>query len=243
MQGTGLSSRSGVQWFVLVSCLVPIVGIWIAADLGYYLLLPALGGEPNYNSGSLAATLYYAFWVGVAVITFWPTYITWARYAQWDTFERRFTSYLVWCLSFTGCFVFAAYILPMLPPVHWKESWTPPDLVHAGTLYFLPKSMEILLQQLLILALVLTLSAQKWSVRRISLVSAVAFGASHVLLAFGGVPAGYVIRFMVSAAVFGLIFPYLLLRVRNGFAYSYVIHWVYYAASAVLPHLFLAGVR
>ena len=79
--------------------------------------------------------------------------------------------------------------------------------------------------------------------RRISLLSAALFGATHILLAFGGVPAGYVIRFMISAAAFGLIFPYLLLHVRNGFAYSYVIHWLYYAASAVLPHIFLADAK
>ena len=47
----------------------------------------------------------------------------------------------------------------------------------------------------------------------ISIYCAVAFGAVHALLAFGDVPLGYVIRFMISAAAFGFIFPYLLLRV------------------------------
>lgn len=57
---------------------------------------------------------------------------------------------------------------------------------------------------------------------------------------FGGVPIGYVIRFMISAAAFGLLFPYLILRVPNGLAYSYVVHWLYYAVSVLLPHIFLS---
>ena len=109
--------------------------------------------------------------------------------------------------------------------------------------YFLPKSIEILFQQLLVVALVLILSAQQYSIRRISIYSAALFGGIHILLAFGGVPIGYVIRFMVAASAFGFIFPYLLLRVPNGLAYSYVVHWLYYALSVVMPHIFLASAK
>jgi hypothetical protein len=54
------------------------------------------------------------------------------------------------------------------------------------------------------------------------------------------VPLGYIVRFGISAAVFGTIFPYLILRVPNGMAYSYIVHWIYYAVSVVLPHIFLS---
>lgn len=67
------------------------------------------------------------------------------------------------------------------------------------------------------------------------------FGGIHILLFFGEVPLGYVFRFMGSAALFGLIFPYLILRVRNGLAYSYIAHWAYYAVSVMLPHVFLSS--
>jgi hypothetical protein len=219
--------------------LAQIVSIWVASDVGYYFLLPALGVQPNYNSGPIAVTLYYAFWVGIAVITFWPLYGTWSQYGRWTTFQNRLTSYAVWSLAFVGCLLFAAYVLPMLPSVHWEQSWTPPELVVATPWYFLPKSIDILLQQLLIVALVLAMAAQRCKLRKISVCCAVAFGASHFLLAFGGVPLGYVIRFMIAASVFGLLFPYLILRVPNGLAYSYVVHWLYYAVSVILPHIFL----
>ena len=228
---------------VLLRTLAQIAAVWTLSDIGYYILLPALGVQPSYNDGAVAITLYYAFWTGIAVITFWPLYGTWPLYGRWTTFENRLTSYIVWSLSFAGCLLFAAYVLPSLPTVHWKESWTPPDLMVATPWYFLPKSLDILFQQLLIVALVLALAAQQCSVRRISACCAIAFGLAHALLAFGGVPTGYLIRFMISAAAFGFLFPYLILRVPNGLAYSYIVHWVYYAVSVVLPHIFLASTK
>jgi hypothetical protein len=233
-------AKSRVQ---LVWSIAQIAAIWTASDAGYYLLLPAFGVTPSYNAGSVAITLYYGFWIGVAVITFWPLYQTWPRYGRWTTFENRLTSYIVWSLSFAACIFFAVYILPSLPAIKWTESWSPPDVRVATSSYFLPKSIEILFQQLLVVALVLALSAQRYSIRTISIYCAMVFGAAHIFLALGGVPWGYVIRFMVSAAVFGFVFPYLILRVPNGLAYSYIIHWAYYAASVVLPHIFASPVK
>ena len=60
----------------------------------------------------------------------------------------------------------------------------------------------------------------------------------HILLAFGSVPWGYVFRFVIAGALFGLIFPQLILRVPNGFAYSYLTHWLYYAITVAMPHVF-----
>jgi hypothetical protein len=36
--------------------------------------------------------------------------------------------------------------------------------------------------------------------------------------------------------VFGLVFPYLILRVPNGFVYSYSLHWLYYLVTIVMAH-------
>ena len=231
------------QTVQLIGTLAQIAAVWTAADIGYYLLLPLLGSKPDYNGASVAITLYYVFWAGFAIITFWPLYGSWSVYGRWTTFENRLTSYVVWSLSFAGCILFAAYLVPSLPRISWTESWNPPDVRVATEWYFLPKSIEILFQQLLIVALVIALAAQGWSIRKISACSALVFGGTHILLAFGGVPVGYVIRFMISAAAFGLVFPYLILRIPNGLAYSYMIHWLYYAASVVLPHIFAAPIK
>jgi len=55
-----------------------------------------------------------------------------------------------------------------------------------------------------------------------------------VLLVFDQVPWSFVIRFVVLATGFGLVFPVLILRVRNGFAYAYALHWGYYALTIYL---------
>lgn len=231
----------GDRWPVWV--LAQTAAIWGLSDAGYYLLLPAMGIEPNYNGGSIAVMLYYLFWTGISVIMFWPIYASWPEHAAWTTFGNRLTSSIIWSLAFVGCLVFAAYVLPLLPAVNWKESWTPPDLAVATPAYFLPKSIEILFQQLLVVALVLALAARRHSIRTISIICAVAFGSVHILLALGGMPVGYVIRFMIFASAFGFVFPYLILKVPNGLAYSYVLHWTYYALSTLLPHLFWTSTK
>lgn len=216
----------------LVAIIVRIAAIWIVSDAGYYFALPALGVRPSYNAASVAIALYYFFWIGIAVIAFWDLY------KGWINFENRIASYAVWTLTFGGCTLFAAFVLPSLPPMNWTQNFDPPDLALATERYFLPKSMDILFQQLLIAALVLALAARDFSLKRISVYAAVLFGASHVLLALGGVPFGYVVRFMAAASVFGLLFPYLILRVPNGLGYSYILHWAYYAATVAMVRIF-----
>jgi hypothetical protein len=212
--------------------LLLIGSIWVASDIGYYFALPLLGVRMSYNAGPVAITLYYIFWIGIAVITFWDIF------SRWVKFESRIASYAVWTLSFGGCTLFAAYLLPQLPATQWTHTWAPPDVAVASEWYFLPKSVDILFQQLLIAALVLSLAGQGYSVRRIALYCALLFGSMHALLGFGGMPFGYVIRFMVFAGVFGLIFPVLILRVPNGLGYSYILHWLYYAVTVVMPRIF-----
>jgi len=227
------------RWW-LAKIVAQIVLVWVVSDIGYYFLLPSLGIQPTYNDAYMAIMLYYVFWVGIAIITFWPLYRSWSRYGRWKTFGNRLTSYALWTGLFVGFVGFSAYILPNLPAVSWKESWRPPEFIMATPYYFLPKSIDILFQQLLVVAFVLALAAQDFSLRRISIYCSLAFGAIHILLAFGDEPVRYVVRFMIAASMFGYLFPLLILRVPNGLAYSYAVHWAYYAVSVALPHFFLS---
>lgn len=212
--------------------------LWLLSDLGFYFLLPALGIAPDYNSSGVAIALYYAFWGGVAVITFWPQYASWPRFARWPTLDNRLVSLGIWTLAFAAAVWFVARALPALPAFDMREGVTPPALPLANGWYFLPKSVEILFQQLLVMALVLTLAARGTSLARISMACALLFGASHLLLAVGGAPWGYVARFTLMASLFGLAFPYLLLRVPMGLAYSYMTHWGFYALLLTLVRVY-----
>lgn len=212
-----------------------IAGIWVLSDLGCHYGLPALSYDTNYNHDPIAAAACYLFWVGVAVITFSRTSASWRSVSQWEMFENRTVSLVLWSVFFALAITFTAYILPGLPPFQWQPEWGPvPDLPQAKPTYFLPKSFDILFQQILILALVLSPAQEGYSLRRISLTCGALFGAVHLVLMFDSVGWSFVLRFVVAGALFGLIFPVLILRMRNGLAFSYALHWFYYALTVFM---------
>lgn len=219
---------------------VGIAGLWVLSDLSFYYGLPALGIPADYNAAPIANSLLYLFWTGVAVILFWPVYRTWTRLSRWPFLASRWSGLALWVLGFAGATWVAARGLPALPPVAWPADWgVPPAIVLAGPAYFLPKSLDILFQQALIVALVLSLAGLGLSRGRIAVATALLFGAVHLLLIFGDMPVLGVLRFSLFAAAFGLIEPWLILGLPNGIGLSYALHWSYYAAT--LAMLRLAG--
>lgn len=207
-----------------------VAAIWVVSDVGYYYLFPALGLTPSYNAHPAWSALYYAAWIPVAVFAFRRQYRGW--------FPLVWSLWLVIVVPGLAA-IFAAYALyapGLLPAVKWTESWPAPDILVADRWYFLPKSIDILFQQLLIVALVLAMWRQQHDLRRISVSCGLLFGVAHLLLAFGGLPVMYVIRFTTFATLFGFVFPWLILKVRNGFAWSYSLHWTYYAATLITAH-------
>lgn len=214
-----------------------VAALWLLSDLGFYYLLPVLGVTPSYNENGMAVALFYTYCVGLSVILFWPVYATWVAHARWPTFQRPVISALVWTLLFVGAVMFVGWIMPTLPAFDPEGRISPPDLPQADPWYFLPKSVDILFQQLLIVALVLSLTEAGRTLRSMSLICGGLFGISHVLLLLGGAPVGYVVRFTGMATIFGLMFPWLLLRVRNGLGYSYMLHWMFYAGAVILARI------
>jgi hypothetical protein len=222
----------------LTATLAKCAFLWLVSDAGYYLLLPEFGIEPNYNESPISVALYYGLWANITAVTFRRWYSSGSRYAKWPWFETRMLSYFVWSLALIGPQLFAVFVLPSLPPIGWTESWNPPEIRVATAWYFLPKSLEIVFQQLLLVALVLAFAVGRYTIGKIMAFSAAVFGGAHALLVFTDVPLGFVARYMISAAAFGLMFPYFILHVRNGLAYSYMIHWLYYLATITMPHIF-----
>lgn len=220
--------------------LAKLAGIWTAADAGFYFLLPLLGVEPSYNASPVAVSGYFAAWWLLAGAVFRKTYAEWSYYARWPAFERHVASYIAWLTALVLPLVFVLLVLPALPDAGWMQAWTPPEIRLAKASYFLPKAADIVFQQLLIVALVVSLAAHIRSRANVTALSASFFGGAHVLLLFGDVPLGYALRYMVAGALFGLLFPHLVLRVRGGLAYSYLVQWAFYATTAVMPHVFAA---
>jgi hypothetical protein len=217
----------------LVWLLLQIASIWIISDVGYYIFLPALGFKGGFISNPFVITIYYLLWLSITVFTFWNIY------REWKTIEGKRTSTYIFLLIGSAAIVFYfTYVLPHFPAISWDKSTKPPsELLLATPWYFLPKSIDILVQQLLVAAMVLSFSFQKFSLRAISILCAILFGGAHLFLIFEGHTFLYVTVFTTSAFLAALFFPYLILRVKNGFIYSYFLHWSFYAIVIVLAHI------
>jgi hypothetical protein len=213
--------------------LLQIASIWIISDVGYYIFLPALGFKGGFIANPFVITIYYLFWLAITVFTFWNIY------SEWKTIERkRISTYIFLFIGSAAIVFYFTYVLPHFPAISWYKPIKPPsELLLATPWYFLPKSIDILMQQLLIVAMILSFSFQKFSLRAISTWCAILYGGAHLFLIFGGETLLYTAVFTISAFLAALCFPYLILRVKNGFVYSYFLHWSFYAVIVVLVHI------
>jgi hypothetical protein len=211
--------------------LAEIAAIWIVSDIGYYLLAPLIG---DYSTRPFEMAAYYLVWVAITLINFW------AFYKRWGTIKADISTLGIVLLACVGIALYFYYILPLFPAISWVGALKPSfNLLYVSSWYFVPKSMEIALQQLLMVAMVLAFKAQEFSVHTTARWSAVLFGGMHVLLALSGSSFMYVLIFTSAATVAGFIFPYLILRVRNGLIYSYILHWGFYAVIIVTIRVLL----
>jgi len=93
--------------------------------------------------------------------------------------------------------------------------------------YLVSKSFEVLFQQLVIVALTLLLAATGLSMMGIVLTFLLLFGVLHLpMLLIVGTRLG--LAYALAAATFAVVFPVLILRVHDGFVYSYAAHWFAY---------------
>lgn len=214
--------------------LAVIAAAWVFSSLGYFGLEPVLGAEVGYNDAPLTFALYYAGWSLAVFLGFRRTY---QNGGDLTPEPLRLAAMVGLAVAFAA---FALLVVPRLPPTEWTRTNSPVEFFWATSWYFLPKSVEILFQQLLIAALVLGLRDMRLKVWQISVVVAVLFGAFHLTLALAYPNPFYVARYTAAATLFGALVPYLLLRVRHGFILSYAIHWVYYALDIMIIHFAFA---
>lgn len=219
----------------LLSTILLIAGAWGAASVGYFNLLPLLDAKVGYNDEPVFFTLYYAGWAGIVFLVFRRSFESWASlYPR----PEHLGYAAVMAVVFAG---FAMLVLPRLPETEWTFSEAPVEFFWANSWYFLPKSLEILFQQLLIAALILALHALHLQFWRISLLVAVLFGGFHLSMALSYPNPVYVLRYSIAATIFGAMVPYFILRMRYGFFVSYAVHWGYYALDIALIHFVFAA--
>ena len=99
--------------------------------------------------------------------------------------------------------------------------------------YLVPKSFEVLFQQLVIVVLTTLLAETHRPLAGIVLAFLLIFGLLHlpVLLVIGRGPG---LSYGIASVTLAAAFPLLILRVQSGPLYSYVAHWFFYTVVAVL---------
>jgi len=105
--------------------------------------------------------------------------------------------------------------------------------------YLVSKPFEILFQQTLLVSLVCVLDARGTSTTGIVLACMALFGASHVLL-FRLVGRLFGWYYLLSSMVAAVVFPIVVLHVRDGIVWSLSAHWLFYVASAAAFWLVLS---
>lgn len=210
--------------------LAQIAALWIAADAGYWIILPLFGISISYNESPVIIALYYAFWFLASVIVFRDSLFGHVR-------ARKLWSYAVLSLGFSAAALALVQAFSLLPVPSGKAFAPYTDILFSGPWYFLPKSIDILVQQTLIAALVIALAQKFRLTKRVSIAYAVLFGGSHVIMfVISGAPTPYTLIMTIAALASAALFPYLILHARNGFVYAYAIHFAFYLLLALALH-------
>ncbi len=98
------------------------------------------------------------------------------------------------------------------------------------------KPLDVLNQQLLILLLVKTLERYWMTLQQITILFLFWFGAIHIFQIFKADILMW-LAFTVGALLLSCIFPYMILRVKNWYAYNYAIHLGVYSVAALAAWL------
>ncbi len=207
-----------------------VAGLWIVANAGFFVVFPLFGYEISYNASPITFSLYFLFWTAVSVSSFSDLF-----YALVPA-PSRIWLYGIVSLTCAALVWFLLYVLSLTPVLQGPNLAPYSDILFASPWFFLPKSIEVLMQQTLIAALVYALKERFHTMKRIMVAYMATFGLIHVLMFVAGSPTAYATIMTAAAVASALIFPVLLLRVRGGFALSYTIHLVFYILIALFLH-------
>ncbi len=226
----GISSKRARP--LLIPTLLLIEALWMVANIGYRTLLPALGIDLSYNASPLIIAAYFGLWTLVSVYLFWDYFL------RWLPVEHSLWVYIFICAVFTACSWFALSVIAQISVPSFFSFSLYSDLQLSTPWYFVPKFTELLFQQVLIAALVLMLYAYYRSLNLVILAYAVFFGGAHVLFFIikPDVPTVHATVMTIGSVLSALIFPRLILRVKSGFVYSFMIHFAFYIILALIFH-------
>ncbi|SDY85019.1 hypothetical protein [Citreimonas salinaria] len=205
-----------------------VIVIWTTTSLSYYWLLGALRVEDGLNDAPAFYAAFYLAWAAVAFLAFRRSHF------DWLTAEAVIRYVPAASLLAAGLFGIGAVAIPSLPGLPLGPPDGPPHPFEMTSAYFLPKSAEILLQQLLIATLTIELKFRHLSDIKVATLVGLLFGGAHMMWAVIYPEPVILFRLTFAALLLGTLAPWLMLRLRCGFLVSYTTHWLIYAWLAPL---------
>lgn len=128
------------------------------------------------------------------------------------------------------------FILAYVERPDWPFSDQGTSFLLMNNFYVWAKPFDILIQQLLIVWLTTKLYKNGLTLKQIILFFLVAFGAIHI---FQVLKTDWIIGLLFTAGALAssVLYPYLILRTRNGYIYNYMIHLGLYNIAALTAWL------
>ncbi len=116
---------------------------------------------------------------------------------------------------------------------HWPFDSRNASFLLFNNYFIWTKPFDVFVQQLLIILFVLRLKKHSLSLRSITWIVFFLFGVLHLFqILRTDVLIG--LLFTATAIVFSFVFPFTILKVRNGYIYNYMIHLAMYNIAALI---------
>lgn len=205
----------------LIIAVAGLALIWFGSLSGMYLF-DIFGVEYHYTRNPVLVSAYLTVWVAI-LLAFFPRTLRKVQVGE------MLDSLALLAAFFGVIALFYGVLLPLLtPPLELAARFPEAALFDAGPAYIIPKALELVLQQGIVVALVLLLASYLPSFKEVVMMYAFLFTVAHLaLVAFWPENTIYLI-YTLAAFCSSLFFPYLILEVKNGFVYSYMVHWLFY---------------
>lgn len=224
--------------------LAKVFALWAFVNVGCYVVLPLFGFDASYNANPVIIALLFLVWAFLCILCFRDVFDAWRnegksiRIFRWIKPKKPNIRIIV-MQSVAGAILLCLLLVmfSLFPALRGPTFAPYTDIVLSTPWYFLPKSMEILVQQILLTAFVLVFHLKYRSFKKVIVGYLLFFGGAHFLYAFTGTPTPYWMTVTAAALLSAAVFPYLILRVRGGFVFTYMLHLCFYIVLAMLIHI------
>lgn len=198
------------------------IGVFIAWELLYATLSQAI--DISGAGRSILAGFYFSLWAAISAYLFRDLLMEVRILRLHVIFLGLFLAVLV---------VFYSFIPSQVLNEMWvfQHGYDNLHIIDPRGWYVFRKSAEIAFQQVLIASGVIILHRYFHSLWVVSLICITVFGLAH-LSQFVGHTTTWIIVSGLAAAVSSVAFPYLILRIPGGIAYTFLFHWLFYVSMS-----------